>query len=130
MSKLYESARLDFAKAHSESLRGHRPWSKGQPGPNRGRKFDAVAREHMSNAHKGKTPGNKGHKGCQVAWNKGLHGVQAGENHPLFGKHHSQESCSKMSEAHKGLRCYNNGIINIFARECPDGFVPGRLKRI
>ena len=29
-------------------------------------------------------------------------GVQSGKNHPLFGKHHSEESKKKMSEKLKG----------------------------
>ena len=89
MSRLYEEARIDFAKAHSESLKGHRSWSKGKIGPNKGRVFSEEIRKHMAEAHKGKSPWNKGHKGCQSPWNKGLHGVQAGDKHPLFGKHHS-----------------------------------------
>ena len=50
------------------------------------------------------------------------------------GKHHSIESRRKMSEAQKGKNIwakgrhwYNNGIKNIMSKECPDGFVPGRL---
>ena len=46
----------------------------------------------------------------------------------------SAETRKKLSEAHKGkniwIKCthwYNNGKINIRAKECPDGFVPGRL---
>ena len=50
------------------------------------------------------------------------------------GKHFSEEHKNKLSEAHKGkniwTKCthwYNNGEINIRAKECPDGFIPGRL---
>ena len=34
----------------------------------------------------------------------------------------------KRSEARKGMRWFNNGKINIRAKECPLGFVPGRIK--
>ena len=35
----------------------------------------------------------------------------------------------KLSEkAKKGLRWFNNGETNIKAKECPEGFVPGRVK--
>ena len=88
-----------------------------------------------------------------------------GENHPMYGKHHSAESIQKISEAKKGEKnafygkhhseeskkriseamkgnkyalgntaakgthWYNNGKINIRAKECPPGFVPGRLRK-
>ena len=48
------------------------------------------------------------------------------------GKHPSEEARRKMVEARKGkkrgLHWYNNSIINVQAIECPEGFVPGRLK--
>lgn len=31
-------------------------------------------------------------------------GKQSGENHPMFGKHHKQESIDKMKKSHKGLQ--------------------------
>lgn len=53
------------------------------------------------------------------------------------GKAKSEETRKKMSESHKGkhigntatkgMHCYNNGQINKFCYECPEGFVPGRL---
>lgn len=76
-----------------------------------------------------------------------------GENHPLFGKHHTEESKKKMSEAAKGKTFseeakrkigeankirnkdriwINNGILNKFVKTddgIPEGFVKGMLKR-
>ena len=50
-----------------------------------------------------------------------------------IGKHHSYETKLKMSEATKynniGRCWFNNGIKNVFSRECPEGFVKGMLKR-
>ena len=49
------------------------------------------------------------------------------------GKKHSAETKKKIAEAKKGntntkgRHWYNNGEINIRAKECPDGFVLGRL---
>ena len=71
-----------------------------------------------------------------------------GEKHPLYGKHHSEQSRKKMSEAKKnmseatrkkmreakkgntnvrGMRWFNNGKINKVCYECPEGFTLGRL---
>ena len=44
------------------------------------------------------------------------------------GKHLSEETKKKLSEARKGMRWFNNGETNIKAKECPEGFVPGRVK--
>ena len=46
-----------------------------------------------------------------------------------IGKHHSEESREKMSKSRKGLCWFNNGIIAVRAKSCPEGFVKGRLKR-
>ena len=106
------------------------------------------AAEVLSKAFKGKhhTKENK----------KKMSEMMKGENNPMYGKHHTVESKKKLSEAKKGkptwskgkkfseehkkklseinkvrmkgMRFFNNGKINIRARECPPGFVPGMLK--
>ena len=43
------------------------------------------------------------------------------------GKPMSDETRKKMSESKKGSHWYNNGDKCIRAKECPPGFVPGRL---
>ena len=89
------------------------------------------------------------------AWNKGvpmsneqkkkLSDVNKGKHHSEEtkkrisegnrGKHRSAESKKKMSEAAKGntatkgLLWFNNGKINKRKKECPEGFVPGQLRR-
>ena len=75
-----------------------------------------------------------------------------GENNPMYGKHLSEETKNKLSEELKGRKFseehkkkigetkkgntyvrghhwYNNGEINIRAKDCPPGFVPGRLQK-
>ena len=106
------------------------------------------AAEVLSKAFKGKhhTKENK----------KKMSEMMKGENNPMYGKHHTVESKKKLSEAKKGkptwskgkkfseehkkklseinkvrmkgMRFFNNGKTNIRARECPPGFVPGRIK--
>ena len=48
------------------------------------------------------------------------------------GKHPSEETRRKMSDATKvqmkGMRWFKNGEKCVRAKECPDGFVPGRIK--
>ena len=52
------------------------------------------------------------------------------------GRRHTEEARKKMSEVHKGntntkgMRWYNNGKINKVCYECPEGFVPGRIKKL
>ena len=40
----------------------------------------------------------------------------------------SEETRRKLGEANKGTYWFNNGKTNIRVKECPDGFVPGRIK--
>ena len=50
------------------------------------------------------------------------------------GKHHSNETRKKICESCKGNKSltdrhwYNNGLKNVAAFECPEGFMPGMLK--
>ena len=50
-----------------------------------------------------------------------------------YDKHCTEEFRKKIGEINKvkmkGMRFFNNGKINIRAKECPDGFVPGRIKK-
>lgn len=41
----------------------------------------------------------------------------------------SEEHKRKLSEARMGMKFFNNGIKQVLAKECPIGFVKGRLKR-
>lgn len=101
---------------------------------------------HLSDEHKNKvSEANKGKKLSEETRNK-ISKAQKGNKYHL-GYHHSEEAKNKMSEAwsydkhfsystkkklseaHKGERWFNNGKINVRAKECPDGFTPGMLKR-
>lgn len=45
------------------------------------------------------------------------------------GKHLSDEAKRKLSAAKQGSHWWNNGIKTIRAKSCPEGFVKGRLKK-
>ena len=51
---------------------------------------------------------------------KAMTGKMSGEKNPMYGKR------GKDSPSY-GLHWYNNGNISIKARECPEGFKPGRI---
>ena len=94
-------------------------------------------KEHNALHHKGKhlpeetrkklSEVNKGKKMSEESRRKNSESHKG--NSYRLGKHHSEETRRKLREANKGMRFFNNGKINTMAKECPDGFVPGRLKR-
>lgn len=94
----------------------------------KGKILSAETRRKISDSHKGKILSEETKRKLSEA-NKG--------NTYHKGKKHSEESLRKMSDSHKGhpptkgskgMHWYNNGIINSFTYECPEGFVKGRLK--
>ena len=86
---------------------------KGEKNPFYGKHHSEDARKKMREARKGK---------------------HLGKDNPFYGKHHSEESKKRTGAINKvkmkGMRFFNNGKINIRAKECPDGFIPGRIKKL
>ena len=111
-----------------------------------------TTREHNALHHKGK-PLSEGHKqrisktmkdhlvpeetrrkmseAAKKMWDKRDHLVSAETRKKMSEakKNMSEEYKKKLSEARKGKHWYHNGKINIMAKECPEGFVPGKLKK-
>ena len=104
---------------HDAYRKGKSPWNKGK-------QLSEETRRKIAESQKG----NKnalGYKHSEEARRK------IAESHK--GNKHSDETRRKMAESQKGKntwtkgkRWYNNGKINIRAYECPEGFVPGRLR--
>ena len=65
---------------------------------------------------------------------KGRIGMKFSEDHKHNlsishkGNTWSEEQKQKFINSRKGERWFNNGVINVRRKECPDGFTPGRLK--
>ena len=76
--------------------------------------------KHHSEEHKKKL--SEAHKGKQFSEEHKNKMSEAAK-----GKHFSEEHKNKIGEAHKGRHWFNNGKVNKFCYECPDGFIPGRL---
>lgn len=110
-------------KKISESKKGQEPWNKGKNVGNswNGKHHSEESKHKMSDTKKGKKHTSEHKKkiseSCKGrnAWNKGITC--------------SKEVKEKLSKVTKGTYWYNNGQINVRARECPDGFVRGRLKK-
>ena len=91
----------------------------------KGHKHSEETKRKISEANKVSMKGNQCHKGCHlseearkkmsVAWD--------------YDKHCTEEFRKKISETFKSLRWFNNGKVNVRAKECPTGFVRGRLKK-
>lgn len=58
--------------------------------------------------------------------------VKASDNQsPRFsGKHHSNQTRTVIGKAFEGKHWYNNGIVNVRAFTCPEGFMPGCIHKL
>ena len=93
---------------------------KGKPSYRKGKSLSEEHKQKISYAKKGKTLSEE----TKQKISESLKG-----NKYRLGKTCSEESKKKLSEAHKGHHWFNNGISEVFVKECPSGFVLGRLKK-
>ena len=71
---------------------------------------------------------SESHKNMSEETRRKLSEAQKGKKNSL-GAIRSEETKRKISDAFKGRCWFNNGIKNVFVKECPEGFVKGTIKR-
>lgn len=84
-----------------------------------GKKRSLEVRQQMSESRKGRIPWNKGKKMSEASIEK----LRLAN----LGKKQSEYTKNKRSQKISELRWFNNGIINIRAEICPEGYVKGRV---
>ena len=140
IAKDYEEAMKEAAEQHSKAM-------KGEKNPFYGKKHSEETKNKNSEAHKGKHLSEETKRKISEV-KKGTHHseetkrkisrAQKGKpksdetrrklSEAKKGTHHSEKTKNKTSEAMKGMRWFNNGEKCVRARECPPGFIPGRIK--
>ena len=124
MAKLYEEVRIEFSKNISEIQKGKsRPTMKGRKPWITGKHLSADTKQKLSKKLKGKWSYLKGKKLSEETKAKISTSLCGHKNH--FGHKHSEETKKKLAERH----WYNNCLVSVFAKTCPEGFVRGRLSK-
>ena len=136
---IYEHSRLHMKGKHlsEETKKKIGSAQKGRPAWNKGKKMSEEFCRKNSESHKGEKNSFYGRHHSEETRKKlseARKGKHLGKDNSFYGKHHSDEFKKKLSEINKvkmkGMRFFNNGKINIRAKECPDGFIPGRIKKL
>ena len=97
---------LDWRESQSKAMMGN-TWNKGRPIPQEQR--EKIRQSMLGVKH---TPERRRNQSLAK-----------------LGVKHSPERNAKKSALQTGKKWYNNGEVNTFTFECPEGFVPGMLKR-
>lgn len=107
-------------KKVSEAGKGRKAWNKGKH-------FSEEYCIKLSEAHKGKPSYNKGKHFSDEAKNK-MSETHKGKKRSEDDKRNISESLKGHKAWSKGRKWYNNGIKNVMAFECPEGYVKGRIR--
>lgn len=111
---------LIFLTSSEHARIGSAICASGEANPMYGKCPSDETRKKLSEANKGKKRSD--------SFKKKISDLKK-NNTNMLGKHHAEESKLKTSLSMKGLKFYNNGIKTIRAKECPPGYVPGRLTK-
>ena len=136
---IYEHSRLHMKGKHlsEETRKKISSAQKGRPAWNKGKKMSEEFCRKNSESHKGEKNSFYGKRHSEETKKKlseTRKGKHLGKDNSFYGMHHSEESKKRIGAINKvkmkGMRFFNNGKINIRAKECPEGFVPGRIKKL
>jgi uncharacterized low-complexity protein len=103
-----------------------------------GKTLSKETKQKISEAHKGKTLSDESKQKISEAGKGRTHSDETkqkisegkvGEKNPMYGKPVSDDHRQKISEANKGKLWFNNGRVAVRAETCPEGFIPGRIKK-
>ena len=113
-----DGTRMSVQELIDQNLYFHRPASE----------LVFMRREEHSFLH---STGNTNTKGMTLSaeHRRKIAEALSGENHPFFGKHHTEYTRQKMSKTRKGKHWWNDGVSCKLFRECPgEGWTRGRLR--
>jgi group I intron endonuclease len=97
------------------------PFKKGFPSWNKGISPSEETRKKIGNASRGRIVSEETRKKRSDAL--------SGENHPMFGKHHTEEMKEKSRESHKGQIPWNKGLKNPYSIETLEKMSEAQKKR-
>lgn len=100
----------------------------GSKNPMYGRTLSDSHKKKISDKNKGKIASDSTRellKSKKLAEQNPMHGKTA-EKHHFYGKKHSEESKKLMREKNRGKGWFTNGVSNVRALECPEGYYKGR----
>ena len=119
-----------FSEEHKSKLsESHKGKYAGEKNPMYGKKHSEEVRNKISRAHKGKKMSAETRKRMSESQKGHLVSEETRKKLSEAKQNISAKTRRKIGEAKKGMRWFNNGKINIRAKECPDGFTPGRLRK-
>ena len=95
--------------------------------PNEHHRLHKLGKHHSEESRKKMSESKKGEK-CYIFGKHLSEETRKKMSESKKGKHPSEEARKKMSESKKGSYFFNNGVICVRAKTCPEGFVPGRIK--
>ena len=140
IAKDYETAMKEASEQRSKTMKGkHRSAEtkkkiseshKGEKNPNYGKHFSEESKKKISETEKGKKISEESKKKISEAkkGKKRSEETKKKLSEANKGKKLSEETKMKIGAAKKGMCWFNNGEKCVRANECPEGFVPGRIK--